>query len=53
MVDGKDSLLFKIEYYRKELIKVGKDNGFANPETVDLSQKLDKLIISYQKTFNH
>jgi hypothetical protein len=51
MIDNKEFLLLKIEYYREELIKVGKDKGFDNPKTLLLSQNLDKLILSFQKSF--
>lgn len=43
----KEILLLKIEYFREELIKVGTYQGFANPETIRLSQNLDKLIPHY------
>jgi hypothetical protein len=48
----KEILLLKIEYYREELIKVGKNQGFAHSETIRLSQSLDKLIVKYQKLLN-
>ncbi|WP_423407823.1 Spo0E family sporulation regulatory protein-aspartic acid phosphatase [Heyndrickxia sp. MSNUG] len=48
----KEILLLKIEYYREELIKVGKNHGFAHSETIRLSQALDNLIVKYQKLLN-
>jgi hypothetical protein len=45
----KEVLLLKIEYYRRELIKVGSIQGYCSPETIELSKNLDKLILKYQK----
>lgn len=45
----KELLLLKIEYYRQELIKIGAIQGYCSPETIRLSQNLDKLILKYQK----
>jgi hypothetical protein len=45
----KEILLLKINYYREELIKTGNSKGFNDPETLRLSQNLDRLIVKYQK----
>ncbi|WP_285857974.1 aspartyl-phosphate phosphatase Spo0E family protein [Neobacillus cucumis] len=34
----------KIETVRKKLIQVGMLKGFTSPETIKISEKLDKLI---------
>jgi hypothetical protein len=44
-----ENLLLKIEFFRKEMIKLGVSTGFNSPETIQLSQTLDKLILKYQK----
>lgn len=49
METTKEILLLKINYYRDELIKTGNSKGFNDPETIRLSQNLDKLIVKYQK----
>lgn len=45
----KECLLLLIERMRKRLIKVGTTEGFSSPETIRLSQSLDKMILKYQK----
>jgi hypothetical protein len=45
----REVLLLKINYFREELIKTGNSKGFNDPETIRLSQTLDRLIIKYQK----
>jgi len=45
----KEGLLLKIDYYREKLIQVGMNKGMTNPETIQLSENLDKLILNYQK----
>ena len=49
---SKENLHIEIELLRKNLIKSGMINGLTAPETLDLSQTLDKLInlqiFSYQ-----
>ena len=38
-----------IEMKRKELIEIGLKHGFSSSLTLIASQKLDELIIQYQK----
>ncbi|WP_079506855.1 aspartyl-phosphate phosphatase Spo0E family protein [Mesobacillus jeotgali] len=45
----KEILLFKIEYLKKELITTVNSKGFNDPETIRISQNLDRLIVKYQK----
>jgi hypothetical protein len=45
----KECLLLVIEHMRKKLIKIGTTEGFSSPETIRLSQNLDKVILKYQK----
>ena len=40
----KEKIHVEIELLRKNLIKSGMKNGLTAPETLDLSQELDKLI---------
>lgn len=40
----------KIEIMRKEMIRVGFEKGFSHQETVEISQKLDKLICNVMIT---
>lgn len=42
-------LLSQITKLRKELIYLGLNKGFTDPETLKCSTDLDKLIIRYQK----
>ncbi|MFC2950276.1 Spo0E family sporulation regulatory protein-aspartic acid phosphatase [Virgibacillus sediminis] len=44
-----DPLLFKIETVRKRLIEIGDAKGYTNPESVSLSQELDRLLNLYEK----
>ncbi|MEC1768298.1 aspartyl-phosphate phosphatase Spo0E family protein [Schinkia azotoformans] len=37
-------LNLQIEKLREELIETGLSKGFNNPETIQLSQQLDKLL---------
>jgi hypothetical protein len=46
---SKEILLLKINYYRAELIRAGNTKGLNDPETIRLSQNLDRLIVKYQK----
>ena len=43
----------KIEELKLELIEVGLAIGLNHPTTINLSQKLDKVIIEFQRMFNH
>ncbi|WP_353050394.1 aspartyl-phosphate phosphatase Spo0E family protein [Bacillus sp. ISL-45] len=45
----KECLLLIIEHFRKKLIEVGTSEGYNNTKTILLSQKLDKVILKYQK----
>ena len=38
-----------IEMKRKELIEIGLKHGFSSSLTLNASQKLDELILQYQK----
>lgn len=49
MENAKENLLMTIESYRQEMIKLGVASGFNSPETLKISQMLDKLIIRYQQ----
>ncbi len=42
----------KIEDLRSELIKLIEEKGILDKETILLSQKLDRLIVSYYKLNN-
>ncbi|MDQ0229751.1 aspartyl-phosphate phosphatase Spo0E family protein [Metabacillus malikii] len=46
-------LLSKIEYLKGELIEIGLVIGLNHPRTVSLSQRLDQLIVEYQKHSNN
>lgn len=50
-VDQKQELLYKIEKTRQHMIETAKQKGFLNKETILCSQKLDNLLILYQKMF--
>lgn len=50
-VDQKQELLYKIEKTRKNMIEIAKQKGFLNKETILWSQKLDNLLILYQRMF--
>jgi hypothetical protein len=43
------SLGNKIESLRKEMIRIGIQEGLTSKRTVQISQKLDKYISKYQK----
>ena len=43
----------KIEELKSELIEVGLAIGLNHPTTIKLSQKLDKVIIEFQRLSNH
>lgn len=38
----------EIEMYRRLMIESGMKEGLSHPKTVDLSQKLDKLLNQYR-----
>lgn len=46
---GKTILLTNIERLRTELIRSGLEKGLTHPNTVELSQKLDKLLNEYKE----
>lgn len=46
------SLKVYIECLRKELIRVGIQEGLSNEKTIKLSQKLDLFIAKYQSMNN-
>lgn len=48
-LDNKTKIIYKIEKLRNELIKTGTHLGLSHPDTVDLSQKLDRLLNEYKK----
>lgn len=52
VVDQKQELLCEIEKTRKHMIEIAKEKGFLNKETIHCSQKLDHLLVLYQKLFN-
>lgn len=49
----KENIKATIELHRKELIETGLKHGFNSSETLMVSQKLDNLIIKYQKCKNN
>ncbi|MEK4671157.1 aspartyl-phosphate phosphatase Spo0E family protein [Niallia sp. FSL R7-0271] len=42
-------ILERIENVRTEMINIGLNEGFRSDKTLKLSEKLDDLIIQYQK----
>ncbi|MFS0883500.1 Spo0E family sporulation regulatory protein-aspartic acid phosphatase [Metabacillus niabensis] len=46
---NENQLLSKIDFLKGELIEIGLIIGLNHPKTVALSQRLDKLILEYQK----
>lgn len=42
-------IIYQINNLKSEMIKLGLTKGFSNPDTVKCSQKLDELIVLYQK----
>jgi Spo0E like sporulation regulatory protein len=44
-----EQLLQKIEYLKTELIELGILIGLNHPTTISLSQRLDALILEYQR----
>lgn len=45
----KEKIIIIIESHRKELIETGLKHGFDSTKTLIASQKLDELIVEYQK----
>ena len=45
-----DDLEFRINELKKELIQIVERTGLNSRETIDCSQKLDKLITIYQES---
>jgi hypothetical protein len=45
-----NEILSKIKILQKELIYIGKTKGLSHPETLRLSEELDKLIYELQKS---
>lgn len=48
----KQSLLFEINNLRNLLIEIGLKKGLQSEETIRISEKLDILIVQYQKITN-
>jgi hypothetical protein len=48
VVDTED-LIIKIETLREKMVSVGLSKGFSSPETIRLSENLDKLLNIQQK----
>ncbi len=44
-------LVIKIEQLRLQLTKLGEKKGLQDPEVIDLSKKLDELIVLYYRTY--
>lgn len=49
LLASREQIRTNIEKLRTEMVIVGLRNGFGNPYTIVLSQKLDILIFEYQK----
>lgn len=47
-IDSKEILLKNIEILRSELIQIGFNEGLASTKTIEISQRLDLLIVKYQ-----
>lgn len=45
-------IITKIEVLRLELNKLGEEKGIGDPEVIELSQKLDELILQYYSKKN-
>ncbi|HLR80161.1 MAG TPA: aspartyl-phosphate phosphatase Spo0E family protein [Bacillota bacterium] len=43
-----DKLLKRIEYLRNKMTDVAMEKGFTSPESITLSQELDKLLNLYE-----
>lgn len=48
MISSNKNLLDQIESLRNKMAKVAMDKGYADTESVQLSQELDKLLNAYQ-----
>ncbi|GIN61965.1 hypothetical protein J27TS8_19580 [Robertmurraya siralis] len=44
-----ESLFYKIETLRKEMIRTGIKEGLSSKNTIQLSQMLDQYVLQYQK----
>ncbi|MGG0716010.1 aspartyl-phosphate phosphatase Spo0E family protein [Robertmurraya massiliosenegalensis] len=44
-----ESLFYKIETVRKEMITTGIREGLSSKNTIQLSQMLDQYVLQYQK----
>lgn len=42
-------LVSKIELLRKEMIKSGIEEGLSSKKTIELSQLLDRYVLTYQR----
>ncbi|GGJ97971.1 hypothetical protein GCM10007063_20350 [Lentibacillus kapialis] len=45
---AEDTILRRIEYLRNRMTDVAMEKGFTSPESVRISQELDKLLNLYQ-----
>ena len=52
-MENSEHLITNIEKLRKEMITVGMKDGFACPQVIYISQKLDFLIYEFQKLKNN
>ena len=48
-----DNLESRINELKKELILIAKETGLNSQDTINCSQKLDQLIVYYQKTLTN
>jgi len=49
---SKQELTTKIEYLRKQMIEIGLKTGLTSPDTVQISQELDRLLMTLNKNNN-
>ncbi|WP_110943523.1 aspartyl-phosphate phosphatase Spo0E family protein [Virgibacillus senegalensis] len=49
-MENSQVLLEKIEYLRNKMAKVALRKGFTSNESISLSQELDHLLNTYEKT---
>ncbi|WP_081704527.1 MULTISPECIES: aspartyl-phosphate phosphatase Spo0E family protein [Sediminibacillus] len=49
-MDNSQSLLEKIEYLRNKMTSVALRKGFTSNESISLSQELDHLLNTYEKS---
>ncbi|QTM99251.1 Spo0E family sporulation regulatory protein-aspartic acid phosphatase [Sediminibacillus dalangtanensis] len=52
-MENSQSLLEKIEYLRNKMTKVALRKGFTSNESISLSQELDHLLNTYEKSKNN